>query len=226
MLDTIAAVTTPEGVLIQLQVAGPPVRMLAWAFDVVVRSFAYVLAAIGVGVLGEVGAGLWFLILFCGEWGYPVLFEVWGRGATPGKRLFGLRVLHDDATPVRLSASLLRNLLRFVDFLPAAFGFGLVAMAAHPRFQRLGDLAAGTLVVYHHGDHQAGRIAESAPQRPAIPLSLEEGRAVVDFASRLGQWTDERAIELSNQLQPLTGESGPAGRDRLLAIANWLVGRR
>jgi uncharacterized RDD family membrane protein YckC len=144
VIDTYRAIETPEGVELRLRVAGPPARVLAWAIDVVIRLFGYAVVSIPLLFLGRAGIGLFFLVLFLGEWFYPVLFEVYAHGATPGKKLVGLAVVHDDGTPVGWSGALLRNLLRVADFLPVAYGFGLVTMLVHPEFKRLGDMAAGT----------------------------------------------------------------------------------
>jgi hypothetical protein len=69
------------------------------------------------------------------------------NGQSPGKRWVGLRVIRSDGTPITLSESLIRNLARLVDFLPAAYGIGIITMFIDKQSRRLGDLAAGTLVV-------------------------------------------------------------------------------
>jgi uncharacterized RDD family membrane protein YckC len=226
LLDTYRAVETAEGVELGLRVAGPPVRMLAWGLDALLRTGGYLALAIAFGLLGEVGQGLLLVTIFLGEWFYPVWFEVRRGGATPGKKRLGLVVLHDDGTPVGWSASVVRNLVRFADFLPLAYGFGLVAMLVAPDFKRLGDLAAGTVVV-HRGKPAAEEGLPDGPSAPpAVPLSLAERRAVVEFARRLPTWTDDRARELADLAAPLTGATGRAGVERLAAAARWLVGKR
>lgn len=225
MLDTYRAVETPEGVELRLRVAGPAVRLLAWAIDCCLRFIAYFFLAIPLAIFGEVGVGAFFIVLFFGEWFYPVLFEV-ARGATPGKRQMGLVVLHDDGTPVSWGASMIRNLIRFADFLPLAYGFGLLAMLIHPNFKRLGDLAAGTLVVHWQPQTGVAELPAAKAVPPAVPLALDEQRAIIEFAERLPTWTPQRAAELASLARPLTGASGRQGIDRLLAIASWLVGRR
>ena len=109
MLDTRRAIETPEGVDLSLAVAGPASRALAWTVDVLLRMVGYVVAATLLAALGKAGQGILLVVFFLGEWLYPVLFEVKGGGATPGKRALGLLVLHDDGTPVGWSASLLRK---------------------------------------------------------------------------------------------------------------------
>ena len=124
MLDTRYRVEIPGGIKLEAQVVGPIPRFFALAIDLAIR-------------------GALFLV----EWFYPVLFEVLWRGQTPGKRALGISVINDDLTPVTLGPSLVRNLLRVVDFLPVFYLAGLVTMLSNRRFQRLGDLAAGTLVI-------------------------------------------------------------------------------
>ncbi|MBZ0112608.1 MAG: RDD family protein [Thermoanaerobaculia bacterium] len=227
MLDTRFSVETPEGVDLSLAVAGPAPRALAWVIDSFLRLIGYGVVATLLAVLGTAGEGLFLIVLFLGEWFYPVLFEVKGRGATPGKRALGLIVLHDDGTPVGWSAALIRNLLRFADFLPLAYGFGLASMLIDRRFRRLGDLAAGTLVV--HREPMQVSLAQLRPVAalaPPVLLQPEEQRAVVDFARRRSSWTDDRAAELANAAAPLTGARGGLGAARLEAMAAWLLGSR
>jgi hypothetical protein len=167
---------------------------------------------------GMAGTGVAMLAAFALEWFYPVVLEVWWNGATPGKRAFGLCVLNDDGTPVTFGASLSRNLLRAVDFLPFLYAFGLVTMLINRDFKRLGDLAAGTVVVYRDRPRRAVALAAVVPHAPAVALSLEERRAVLDFAERHASLTPERADELAAHAVPLTaGAASPALR--LLAIA-------
>lgn len=226
MLDTQRALSTPEGVAITLRVAGPPVRALAWAVDVILRMAVYILGAALLSSFENVGTGIFLLLLFVGEWFYPVVCEVYFQGATPGKRLLGIKVLHDDGTPVGFGASLIRNLVRFADFLPFAYGFGLVSMLIQKDFKRLGDLAAGTVVVYRYEEPSLTQIAKAEPLASPIPLDLEEQGAILEFAERLSTWTRERSLELASLLRPLTQATGTEGRKRILGFANWLVGRR
>ncbi len=210
---------------LSLRVAGPPVRLAAFAIDAVILLVAQFLLVLFAGMLDVAGLGFLYLSLFALTWFYPVAFEVLRRGATPGKASQGLMVVHDDGTPVGLAASLVRNLLRFADFLPFAYGAGLASMLLSPDFQRLGDLAAGTLVVYRD-DEVGRRVPPAAPVAPAVALDRREQRAVIDFGARLPTWNEERRAELAAVAEPLTGAAGEAGVERLLGIANWLLGRR
>lgn len=100
------------------------------------------LASIDTWVIALVG-----LISFLFLWGYYIFFEMLWNGQTPGKRVVKLRVIRTDGTPITLTESVIRNLVRLVDFLPAFYGIGTVAVFVNRQTRRLGDLAAGTLVV-------------------------------------------------------------------------------
>lgn len=225
MLDTARTVETPEGVALRVRVAGPAPRTLAFLLDLLARSVIYIGLSIPLVFLGETGLGLLFIVAFLLEWFYPVYFEVWRGGATPGKRALGLVVIHEDGTSVGLRGSLLRNLLRAADFLPVAYGLGLSFMALDRDFRRLGDIAAGTRVVYREAPADA-RPAAAEPIPPPVPLTLEEQAAILSFSERASGWTAERAAELAELAAPLTGARGPAGVAALHGLAAWLRGRR
>jgi uncharacterized RDD family membrane protein YckC len=225
LLDTARELETPEGIELNLRVAGAVPRSLAWATDSLIRIAVYIVLSMVLLPLGRFGSGVFLIVLFLLEWFYPVAFEVLGNGATPGKRLLGLCVLHDNGTPVGWSASVVRNLLRFVDFLPLLYAFGLVSMLLHRDFKRLGDLAAGTIVVYREYMPRAAERGQSRALAPAYPLLPEEQQALVDFAERQGQLTAERAGELAALSGPLVrGAPDPAAY--LTALANWVAGQR
>ena len=227
VLDTARQVATPEGIEITLRVAGPVPRALAYLIDLLIRGVVLIVLMIAVAALGEFGKALLLLAAFSLEWLYPVFFEVMAAGATPGKRVMGLMVLNDDGTPVRWPASLTRNLLRALDFLPFLYFTGLCAMIANRDFKRLGDLAADTLVVYRERKPAAASIPVSAPVAPPAALSLSEQRTLLEFSGRSARITPERAAELAEIVMPLTGQNtGEAAVQRLIGIANHLIGRR
>jgi uncharacterized RDD family membrane protein YckC len=145
------AIETPEGVRLSLPLAGPASRFLAWLIDT---------AAIGL-LCGFLGKGLqlagllsidlmWALIVVCyfAVWvGYGIAFEWMWRGETPGKRVLRLRVLDDRGLKLQFSQIALRNLMRFLDALPALYLLGGASMLFSKRYQRLGDLVANTVVI-------------------------------------------------------------------------------
>ena len=179
--DTVT-IATPEGVDLELTLAGLGSRFVAALVDAALQGL--VIAGFGlllVGVelfsggleLGGLGVALFSLVIFLVWFGYHIFFEVLASGRTPGKRWSGLRVVRTGGYPVTFAASAVRNLLRLVDLLPAAYVTGCVTILVTRRNQRLGDLAAGTLVVRE----RLGREPRSRPPyRPAVaaPPSPEE----------------------------------------------------
>jgi uncharacterized RDD family membrane protein YckC len=227
VVDTTRRVATPEGIELTLHLAGPVPRAMAWAIDLAIR-FAIVLVVMtGALQFGQAGWGVVLLTLFFVEWLLPAWFETAWRGQTPGKRAMGLAVLNDDGTPVRWPGALTRNLLRAVDFLPFLYGAGLIAMLANRDFKRLGDLAAGTVVVYQLQKADAKKdIPAAAAIAPAVALNLEEQRAVLDLAERSTALTKERFEELAELPTPLVGQlDGERAAARLIAMANHIAGR-
>lgn len=224
-LDTVRRVETPEGVELDLPLAGPVVRAQAWVVDALIRAAIWMGAALLAFPFGAVGRGFALLVMFGLTWVYPVLFEVLRRGATPGKAMMGLRVVHDNGTPVGWTASAVRNLIRAADFLPFGYAAGLLCCLSDTDFRRLGDLAAGTIVV--HAERPAPPFAAPAipALRPPIALTVEDQRAVLAFAERSASLTPERARELAGLVPALSG-GGPDASERLLGIAAWIAGRR
>ena len=227
MIDTVRTVETPEGIALELRPAGPVPRALAWALDLGIRLAIYLSAGMVAAFLGRAGVGLMAILVFLLEWFYPVLFEVLWEGRSPGKRVMGLQVLMEDGRPEGWAPAMLRSLLMFVDFLPFFYGAGLTAMLAGKEGRRIGDLAAGTLVVHALPPPSAGRPVPSArPALPPVPLSLEEQRAIAAFAERAPALTPERASELADILEPLTHARGAEGVHRLQAMAAAIRGER
>jgi uncharacterized RDD family membrane protein YckC len=228
-VDTLRAFETPEGVDLSIRLAGPVPRAMALTIDWLIRLALYAVL-MPLMALSGLGVGLVLLGLFLIEWFYPVWFELRG-GATPGKRAIGLTVVHNDGTPVGPAASLLRNLLRAVDFLPLFYAAGLVSMLLDNDFRRLGDLAAGTLVVYTDDKRIPVKMPERDPRAPAAPLSVELQQAILDFAERSPHLSPARCAELAElALAPLDKAadqpSDEAAVERLLGIANWIAGHR
>jgi len=234
MIDSARAIETPEGVLLELRLAGPIVRALAWAIDMAIRFAFYMGIGMLMPLLGGIGMGVWLILMFLTEWFYPVCFEVMARGQTVGKMALGIRVLCDDGTPVGWYPSTVRNFLRTVDFLPMLYGAGLLSMLLQKDFKRLGDLAAGTLVVY--AERRVPRRMKStllteegiseAPNLPPVPLSLEEQQALVAFSFRSRELTPERAEELADLLEPITGHRGPGAVAQIRRLASIYAGER
>lgn len=235
-IDTVYHAQSPEAVDIVLHPAGVVPRAYAFLIDLLLRIGLTVLVTLilvtriiaGSSVSG-VKMGIFFLCLFVIIWLYPVLFEVFWNGQTPGKRLFKLRVVQDNGTPMTFTASLIRNLMRTIDMLPFAYGGGMVCMLLHPQFKRAGDLFAGCLVVYVSNMRDQVRqktLADVTATPPPLVLSRDERYAVVTFAERLPQLSATRAQELADDLLGAS-DIPPAHRvDTLKAWAKYLLGER
>ena len=223
-LDTRHQVETPEGIDLPLRPAGLMVRAVAFAIDLALRGVIMGVLFIALAFLGKLGIGLGSLLLFAISWWYMVLFEVLRQGRSPGKQWMGLRVVHDDGTPVGWSASLLRNLLRFVDLLPFGYFLGILSCLQHPAFKRLGDIAAGTLVIYSERALTRPQLPEAEPRRAPVALTLKEQRAVLSFAERQSELSPARVNELAALLAQPLHIAAPKAVAELNGIARGLLG--
>jgi uncharacterized RDD family membrane protein YckC len=223
-LDTRYQVETPEGIDLPLRPAGLMVRSLAFGIDLGIRGAILGVLFLVLAFLGQLGMGLGSLLLFAVSWWYMVLFEVLHQGRSPGKQWMGLRVIHDDGTPIGWSASLLRNLLRFVDLLPFGYCFGAISCLQHPTFKRLGDIAAGTLVVYSERPLARPQLPDALPRSSPIPLNLGEQRALLAFAERQAELSPARVNELAALLAQPLRISAPKAVSELNGIARGLLG--
>jgi uncharacterized RDD family membrane protein YckC len=225
------AVATPEGVTLEFTLAGVGSRFVAALLDALIQGLL-VLAVmlLFAGILGDVlggwGVAVVFIAGFLVLFGYDIAFETLASGRTLGKRWTGLRVVKNSGAPVTFTTSAVRNLMRLVDILPTAYLVGIVTILATSKNQRLGDLAAGTIVVRERTASaapavSAGGWAGWTPPAPAgvggvsaddlagwdvSQVTPEEVAAVRQFLARRGSITyDARrrlGWELANRLRP------------------------
>lgn len=156
-------IDTPESVDLSLEPAGLGTRFLAALIDGLIMGgalFLLMMLSVGMGLFGAemmgpgdlLGIGLLYavLLLLFGLLfiAYKPFFEAIWNGQTPGKRWVGIRVVQANGLPVGIGSVIIRNLMRFVDVLPFYYMVGIISLLATRRNQRLGDLAAGTMVVY------------------------------------------------------------------------------
>ena len=191
------SIETPEQVALEFPVAGIGSRFVAVLLDHLIQ-FGVVL---GVGLLllmisaamgtraRESLASKWFVagVIFAGFlliWGYFTFFEAFWHGQTPGKRAMKLRVIKDAGRQITLFESLARNLLRIVDYMPSLYLAGVITMVCNRRNKRLGDLAAGTMVVHERVDAQpllytgAVAAADRPWEMPAVGQTMFPADAV------------------------------------------------
>ncbi len=162
-IDSTIDVVTPENIAFRYQAAGPFRRLPAFLIDQCIRTGLAMLVAIGFSlVLGGIGMAAAIVVFFVLEWFYGGLFETYWNGQTPGKWLMRIRVLRTDGQPIDGMQAVMRNILRFVDMWPLVpfpfssgmmipvvptFLIGLVTPMCNRRYQRLGDVVCGTMVV-------------------------------------------------------------------------------
>ncbi len=150
-LDGTHSVVTPEYVEFKFVLAGTLSRFLAWAIDTVVAFMVALVIIIGLSMVMAAFPGfasamvfvIWFLI----DWGYSIFFETLWSGQTIGKKVMGLRVIQESGVRIGFYQSVLRNLARPLDRLPAFYLIGGIAILISKSQQRLGDMLAGTIVV-------------------------------------------------------------------------------
>lgn len=230
-LDTVVTAETPEGILLELRPAGLSARFYAFLIDALIRlGVTYSLFfVVTIAQMGGLGYAILLIAMFLLEWFYPVFFELSRTGSTPGKRVYGLRVVMDNGLPVTPGASITRNLLRVADFLPAMFGFAIVSILLRKDCKRLGDIAASTLVVHDVRAAPKIELQQVEPIAPARPLSPADQSAVIALAARAPTLTAERLDELAALAAPVSGDEGRSGPEvtrRVLGVAMWLLGRR
>lgn len=204
-------------------------RLYALLLDWMIRLFIMYAAWMAAAVMGGLGIAFALILLFALEWLYPVVFELTPSGATPGKRTFRLKVVMDNGLPVTAAASITRNVLRAADFLPFGYGFAIVSMLVRRDGKRLGDIAAGTIVVYDRGASAPSVVEGVEPIAPAMPLAPADQAAVIALAARAPRLTPERLDELAALAAPASGDGGRSGPEvtrRVLGVAQWVLGRR
>ncbi|MCO5195768.1 MAG: RDD family protein [Anaerolineae bacterium] len=178
--DRVLSIDTPENVVFGYELAGLGSRFLAAVVDsfiiVVLLLFLTItqLAIANAALANDISATAWvfaiFVLLdFITIWAYYIVFELVWNGQSPGKRLTKLRVMQAEGRPVTLTGSMLRNLVRFIDFLPIFYGVGVIAMFISKQSRRLGDFAGGTLVVY---DHSIVSLHQLAAWQPSVTERL------------------------------------------------------
>jgi uncharacterized RDD family membrane protein YckC len=220
-LDARQSVVTPENIAFEFRLAGPFRRLPALLLDICLRiAVQTALAMVLVMTVGWASMGLTLFALqmmfFLIEWFYGAVFETFLNGQTPGKYICGLRVLSLNGEPINGMQAVVRNLLRAADVI----GVGLVAMMLNRRYQRLGDLVAGTIVVSEErqwltgvaklDDPRAIQLAAYLPPNFVVHRSL--ARALATYVERRRFFTPPRRREVARHLaEPLLVRFGLPG---------------
>ena len=213
-MDEQLTISTPEQVAFHYEMAGIGSRSLAALLDHLILGIAIFLMYCALSLLlpvlavsggsGESSGMLGVYILlavivlvqFLLLWGYFVIFEIVWRGATPGKRAAKLRVLRRDGQPIGAGEAMIRNLVRLIDFLPFFYGVGLITMFIDKDARRLGDLAAGTIVV-----KETDQVALKDVRVPAQPApNYNDPQSIYAQPSYPSQRTNPPAPQYSDPL--------------------------
>ena len=206
---------TPEQIALEFTLAGAGSRFLALAIDTILQLIvaAAILLLVAAGawlrLFGVASAGTWMqaagvIFGFLVYYGYFAFFEAIWTGQTPGKRIVGLRVISLSGRPILPFDAILRNLLRIVDQIPGIYAVGIMSILLTARSQRLGDLAAGTVVVV-----EETRVAQAPPKPFASPaasllgarkLTPKEVDALETFLARRDSLPDQQRERSAHQL--------------------------
>jgi uncharacterized RDD family membrane protein YckC len=228
MIDSSYSVETPEGVELRLRVAGCGVRAGAWLIDTMIHTAIIFAFAVFFGMFGllnpQFASAIFLLMFFLLNWFYPIFFEVYKNGKTPGKKALGIQAIHNDGTPIGWKSSLIRNFLRSADFLPFLYLSGILSILLDRKCRRLGDLASGSLVVYTDDERQRYKIPKAKSMMVPITLEDSEKKAVVAFAERHKLLSLPRQQELAEILTPVHGKEKEKAVKIVQSYATSLVG--
>jgi uncharacterized RDD family membrane protein YckC len=178
--EDVMTIQTPEGVDLMLTLAGVGSRFASAIVDYLIQAALLVALALllfgGVSIGGgDSGAGVLIAVYAIASFlvfvGYDITFEVLNSGQTPGKRMNGLRVVRTEGQPVNFVTSAIRNVLRVIDWLPFSYAAGALSILVTSRNQRIGDVAAGTIVVRARRPGPTP-VAAATPQAAPAPAEL------------------------------------------------------
>lgn len=233
-------IDTPEQVHLEFILAGVGSRFMAAFLDIVIEIIGYLVLILlsawffSSGLFNKSGSIWWEaifgLIVFSINWGYYAIFEAVWKGQTPGKRWAGIRVIKDSGRPINAFEAITRNLIRFVDFLPAFYGIGVITMLLNSRNRRLGDYVAGTIVVHESSDRESN-IFFNTPTKTefalhqAAGLTLQEAELIETFLARrldipmdVRQASSRRIADMISRRLNVPRESRPANDENFLEL--------
>ncbi len=224
MIQDRLTLETPEQLEINYDIARLGSRFIAAVWDSIFIGLLQILVFFGGYLLFDASGvildstqqniilAVLILLSFLMLWGYYVIFELLWNGQSPGKRIMGIRTVRYNGAPISLSESAIRNIVRIIDFFPAAYGFGVLSMFIDLKSRRLGDFAAGTLVVHDRASVSLDILGKLAVQDtrlldPALSnlhlLAEEEVEAVRRFLQRRDQLANQPqlAAQLADRIR-------------------------
>lgn len=213
-----SALVTGEAVALDLREAALPSRMLAALIDGLIQLVGFMVLSFGfslVGASNAAAAAAEIIVIFVGiGLMYPVLCETLWHGKTVGKAALGLRVVRDDAGPIGFRQAFVRGLIGFVVERPGVtfYSAGVISMLISSRGKRLGDLAAGTIVIQERVSGSHTYYAVMPPPLASWAQTLDLARlpddlalSVRSFLARAPQMSDSARAELGNRLATAVG---------------------
>ena len=241
-IDATIKIITPENIAFRYRIAGPYRRLPAFFIDFLIRIGVWTGFMVLAGILSQgiffdqfFGMALSLILLFIMEWLYGGLFETFWNGQTIGKRVMGIRVLSIDGQPINGLQAMMRNILRFADMMPMVpyamvfdepspipiptFVLGLVTTLLTRRFQRLGDIVCGTMVVidekswlFEPAKLEDPRVAQLAAEiPPSFNISRTMGQALATYVDRRQLFSPPRRREIARHIaEPLLPKFGLA----------------
>lgn len=212
--QTSLSIETPEGVVFRYELASPAVRALAWSIDAgaiaVLSSMGSKLSQVVGAINADFAAAMGVILYFVISVGYGIVLEWRWRGQTLGKRVVGLRVVDAQGLRLQLSQIALRNFLRFVDALPLLYMVGGIAAMTTQKCQRLGDLAANTIVARE-------RKWETPDVEKAAPAKYNSLLAYPYLAARLRSLASPEAVGIAIRAAAARDGFDPRARVQLFA---------
>lgn len=208
-LDDRVTVAGAEGIDLDLVLAGVGSRGAAFLIDLALQAAMLGAITAAAGAVASLSTAVVAIATFVTFLGYPILAEAFAGGRTVGKALLGISVVAVDGTPVTFLAATIRNVVRVVDSLPGVYLVGIVAVLATRRNQRVGDLAAGTLVVHRpraaladdvDGGVHAVASAEEMAGWDVSAVTSDEVAAMRSFLGRRSSLDPGRRAELAQAL--------------------------
>lgn len=236
-MDRSLDVRTPESIAFSYELAGIGSRALAVMIDLCIQLGILALFIWGIVLLAgaqkghpvhepapdrlayNIIAGIVIFILFAIFFGYFILFEALWNGQTPGKKIMGIRVVRDGGYPIDFSAALVRNLVRVGEWALGGYALSALCALVSPENKRIGDYAAGTIVVRDHAMDAPATLIEDLREEPSYAatayLSGEERAIVRRFLERRDTLVPEARERLAHQLAERVRARVPADLARL-----------
>ena len=244
-------IETPEQIALELPLAGIGSRFLALTVDTLLQVVAVIAVIIAGAIIATgskasdwpgldrffsqtIGAIVLVLLPFCLYWGYFAFFEILWQGRTPGKRVAGIRVIHQSGRPMTAIECIGRNLMRGVDIIPGMYGVGLICMMCNQQNKRVGDFIAGTIVVHDKTIETAapnwGKKADGAAVQPELgKLSPDDLVLIETYLNRryeinqvVRRTTAERIVAMIAQKSGVPKPAEQSDDDFLESIARQI----